>query len=300
MTDYNDDLDEQDTGATPSRRVFRLVPLTMMMASLMLVIKVNELYIGSQQLRELYTARDAHAEQKKENTPPEAKKEEAKDGEHKEAAQKEEAPKEEAKKDEGHGDKKEEAKEEAGHGEKKEEGGHGEAKPPEDPKTYGTGKSTVKQIEALKERSTDPRFSQTEIDLLQNLAKRRQELETREKELELKAKVLEATQKRIDDKLVEMKELDTKLTKTIETYNGQQNAQIGSLVKIYENMKPAQAAGIFNELDLPILLEVIDKMSERKVSPILAQMDPKKARDVTQELAAMRKAAPKGATPDKK
>lgn len=297
MTDYeDDDIDDQD--AAPSRRrIFRLVPLTMMMASLMLVIKVNELYIGSRQLRELYTARDASAEEKKEEAKSEAPKEEAKEGEKKEEAKPEEGKKDEANKEEAK--EGEHGKEEA----KKEEGGHGggEGKPAEEPKTYGTGKSTVKQIEALKERSGDQRFSQNEMDLLQNLAKRRAELDAREKELDLKGKVLEATQKRIDDKIIEMKTLDTQLTKTIESYNGQQNAQIGSLVKIYENMKPAQAAGIFNELDLPILLEVIDRMSERKVSPILAQMDPKKARDVTQELAAMRKAAPKsGAVPAKK
>ena len=41
---------------------------------------------------------------------------------------------------------------------------------------------------------------------------------------------------------------------------------------------------------MPILISVIDKMSERKVSPILAAMSPKRARDVTQELAEMRRA----------
>ena len=65
--------------------------------------------------------------------------------------------------------------------------------------------------------------------------------------------------------------------------------QIKSLVKIYEGMKPDEAAAIFNELDMPILLDVIGKMSERKVALVLANMNPKRARDVTQELADKRK-----------
>ena len=294
---YEDDLDDEAFESKQPRRL-RLIPLTMVMLSLMLLVKLNELYIGSEHLRELYTARDARAnaepakEEKKEAEKP-AEAAAAPEGEKKEAAV--DAKKEEA----AHG---EEKKEEGGHGEaKKEEGGHGggEAKEPEEPKTFGTGKSTIKEIEALKAKNTDAqRFTQSEIDLLENLSKRRDELDKREKEIEIKAKVLEATDKRIADKITEMKALEAQLSKVVSQYDEKQNAQIASLVKIYESMKPQQAAAIFNELDLPILLDVIDRMSERKVAPVLALMDPKKARDVTQELAAMRKA--QGAAAPKK
>jgi flagellar motility protein MotE (MotC chaperone) len=328
-----DDTHYEDEDQAPQPRRFRLLPLTTVMLSLLLVIKVNELYIGSQTLRELYAARSAEASgaEKKEEAKPaadaahaEPAKEEkaAAHGEEKkpdEAAahatdekaadgkevKKEEAaaPTEEKKEDAAHAapakDEKAEAHGEAKPEEKKEEGGHGGShgeaeKPVEEPKTFGTGKSTIKEIEAMKAKN-DPnaRFSKSEIDLLENLSKRRDELDKREKELDIKSKVLEATQKRIDDRLQEMKTLDAQLSKIVAVYDEKQNAQISSLVKIYENMKPSQAAGIFNELDMPILLEVIDKMSERKVAPVLAQMNPRKARDVTQELAAMRKSAPK-------
>jgi flagellar motility protein MotE (MotC chaperone) len=109
--------------------------------------------------------------------------------------------------------------------------------------------------------------------------------------------VLEATEKRIADKITEMKALDAQLNRVVAQYNQHQNAEIMSLVKIYENMKPGDAAAIFNELDMPILLEVIDKMSERKVAPVLAKMDPKRARDVTQELAELRRGQPGIGTP---
>lgn len=163
-----------------------------------------------------------------------------------------------------------------------------EAAPPEE-MTAGAGKLTVKQVEALKEKDVASPYTPTELDLLQNLTKRREELDTREKELALKSKVLEATEKRINDKVLEMKTLQAELARVVEQYNTRQNSEIMSLVKIYENMKPGDAAAIFNEMDMPILLSVIDKMSERKVAPVLAGMDPRRARDVTQELAELRR-----------
>ena len=56
-------------------------------------------------------------------------------------------------------------------------------------------------------------------------------------------------------------------------------------MKIYETMKPHDAARIFEQLDMPVLLGVFGHMKERNAAPILAAMDPTKARAVTLALA---------------
>ena len=60
------------------------------------------------------------------------------------------------------------------------------------------------------------------------------------------------------------------------------------LVKLYEAMKPRDAATIFNDLEMPVLLQVVDRMKEAKAAPVLAAMQPDKARDLTAKLAQMR------------
>ncbi|MDH5189301.1 MAG: hypothetical protein OEW37_10145, partial [Rhodospirillaceae bacterium] len=75
----------------------------------------------------------------------------------------------------------------------------------------------------------------------------------------------------------------------IKTYDGQQDAQLASLVKIYENMKPKDAARIFEEMEMDTLLMVTERMKERSLAPIMAKMDPIKAKEMTVELAKMRK-----------
>ena len=281
------------TKSPPPRRRLRLLPLTITMLSLLLVVKLNEIYIGSQQLRAFYAVNDASAEEKKADAakpadkPADAKSADAKPADTKpaDASPPAAAPAGDAAPPAETPAKEGEAKPEDG---KKEEGKK-EGKPPEEPKTFGTGKTTLKEIEALKARDTSPRYSKSELDLLENLSKRREELDARDRELDMKAKILDASEKRINDKITEMKTLQTDLSKVLAQYNEKQDAQIKSLVKIYETMKPDEAAKIFNELEMPILLDVIGKMSERKVALVLANMDPKRAREVTQELADRRK-----------
>lgn len=55
---------------------------------------------------------------------------------------------------------------------------------------------------------------------------------------------------------------------------------------MYENMKPKDAARIFDTLDMDILLSVVEQMRGRKMSPILAAMNPEVAQRLTVELAA--------------
>ncbi len=140
-------------------------------------------------------------------------------------------------------------------------------------------------------------FSASEIDVLQSLAKRRESLEEREKELDAREALLAATEKRIDSRIGELKAMEQRLTKLVKQRNDEEERRIGSLVKVYENMKPADAARIFQELDMPVLLEVVERMKEAKLAPVLAQMSPAKAKDLTMELAQRRDAAGDTAKP---
>jgi flagellar motility protein MotE (MotC chaperone) len=136
---------------------------------------------------------------------------------------------------------------------------------------------------------TDRRFSNVELELLQKLSKRREELQTWEGNLQIKEQALSSTEKRIDDKIAQIESMQKAVSELLAEYNKIEDAKIGSLVKIYENMKPAEAARIFDELEMPILLLVIDRMKEKKSAPVLAAMNTMKAKQVTVELAEQRR-----------
>ena len=137
--------------------------------------------------------------------------------------------------------------------------------------------------------SSDPTLlTQAEIDLLQQLAERREKLESRDKELGMRAGLLDAAEARINAKIEDLRRLQATIESLIKTYDGQQATKMQSLVKIYQNMKPKDAARIFEELDMETLLSVAELMNERKLAPIMAKMDPIKAKNMTVQLSRLR------------
>lgn len=132
-------------------------------------------------------------------------------------------------------------------------------------------------------------LTQSEIDLLQKLAERRVEIDARAREMETREALLAAAESRIDRKIQDFKALQATIESLIKTYDEQQDTKLLSLVKIYENMKPKDAARIFEELDMGVLLQVAERMKERSLAPIMAKMNPQRAREVTVELNALRK-----------
>lgn len=127
-----------------------------------------------------------------------------------------------------------------------------------------------------------------ELQVLQRLSARRQALDARADELDRRADLLHAGEARLDQKLRELKEMQTLLQGLLKSQDAQQEAQMRSLVKIYENMKPRDAARIFEELEMATLLPVVERMGERRLAPVMADMNPAKARKITEELARLR------------
>lgn len=131
-------------------------------------------------------------------------------------------------------------------------------------------------------------LSPQELEVLQALAARRKQLEAREKDIADQERLLLATEQRVEEKIAELQNLKATIEGLLRQHDEQEEERLAALVKIYENMKPKEAATIFNGLDLEVALSVIERMKERKVAPILQYMDPEVAKQLTVELAQRR------------
>ena len=230
---------------------FRLLPITIVACSMFLGVKVNDILEGKERL---------------ENWVPNAVAQEAETEKPKEpAAEKAE-------------DSSEKTDEKAADGSEAEDAEKGKDKSEEMP-------TIDEQIAPQDKRE----FNQIELDILQSLAARREEIEAWADEVEMKENLLNATEVRINERLAQMQSLKGEVVELLKRYDKQEQIELRSLVKIYESMKPKQAARIFDEMEMDILLDVVDLMSERKAAPILAAMSPIKAKDLTVELAEKRR-----------
>jgi len=134
-----------------------------------------------------------------------------------------------------------------------------------------------------------PALTEEEIAILEKLAARREELDKRERDLDLRQTLLQAAEKRIDGKLADLKKIQGTVAELIKKHDDEEETKLKSLVKMYETMKPKEAAQIFEKLDMPVVLDVVERMKEQKSGPILAKMHPEKAQEVTAALAERRK-----------
>lgn len=151
------------------------------------------------------------------------------------------------------------------------------------------GEGTTVQEDPTRLISDDPTLlTPAEIEILMRLAERRDSLEKREREIDAREGLLRAAEIRIERRVAELEDLRNVIENRIKVFDEQQEDKLGSLVKIYENMKPKDAAVIFEELEMTTLLEVAERMKERKLAPVMAKMGPERAREVTVELRALR------------
>lgn len=137
-----------------------------------------------------------------------------------------------------------------------------------------------------------PLFTRSEVDMLQSLAQRRDQLDARARELDIRENLLAAAEKRIEEKVAGLKEVEARIADLLKKHDEQELEKLRSLVKVYETMKPKDAARIWDQLDMTILLDVAEMMKEAKLAPILSDMTPDRARQVTEEIRT-RKQLPK-------
>jgi flagellar motility protein MotE (MotC chaperone) len=133
-----------------------------------------------------------------------------------------------------------------------------------------------------------PPVSDSEKAILLELRQRRKQLDSREGAVAARESMLTAAEQKISSRVNELQALQHQL-ETLETVRRQrEDAGWQGLVKLYEAMKPRDAAAIFNELAMPTLLQIVDRMNDRRAALVMAAMNPDRARDVTAQLAQMR------------
>ncbi len=149
-----------------------------------------------------------------------------------------------------------------------------------------TEEGTTENVTSLQLSSIPTR---KEIEYLQKLTKRREELDRRSAELDDREKLLRAVELRIVERTNSLKKIKETIEAALAKHAKREKAQLDSLVKIYSAMKPKEAAQIFNNLDEDVLISIVENMKEKKMGAILAKMNLDKAKKLTVSLATREK-----------
>ena len=162
--------------------------------------------------------------------------------------------------------------------------------------TKPPGPTTVQIGEGTPPMQGEKIASAGERAILGRLQDRSKELDQRSRDLDMRESLLKATEKRLDAKLAELKDVEAHIKAAMGERDKAEEQRFKSIVAMYENMKSKDAARILERLDIKIQIEVASAIKAAKMSEILAQMTPDGAERLTAELA--RRADGKPQSPD--
>jgi flagellar motility protein MotE (MotC chaperone) len=128
-------------------------------------------------------------------------------------------------------------------------------------------------------------LNQSELDVLQMLRERRVELDVRAERLDLREKLVLAAEHALESRIQDWKQLKVAVEASLEKYNTKRDGKLQTLATYYEKMKAKDAARVFNSLELPYLIDIVERMKVSKVADIIGKMDTERAKTLTTELA---------------
>ncbi|MBS1102544.1 hypothetical protein JK202_05860 [Gluconobacter sp. Dm-62] len=131
--------------------------------------------------------------------------------------------------------------------------------------------------------STSP-LQPTDPALAEQLASREKELDRRNAALNDRQRLVDAAEEELQRRMTALENSRTALETSEQHTDALRNDDADRLVKIYQAMKPEDAAAIFNILDLRVGVALLNRMNPRKASAIMEAMSPQRAILATQLL----------------
>ncbi|GEM_PF-1969023 len=124
----------------------------------------------------------------------------------------------------------------------------------------------------------------SDTKVLESLFDYREKLKQKAKEIILQEDQLKIVESRIQQQINELKRIQGEIKNLLDSHDEQEEKKLALMVKIYESMKPDQAAQIFNTLQEDRVLALLTRMKESKSSAIMANMNPSQASHLTDKL----------------
>ena len=127
-----------------------------------------------------------------------------------------------------------------------------------------------------------------DTDYLFKLAERKKQLDEREAELNKVAEQIEKQKSEIAAKLVQLEDVRQKISAQLQDRIKADEGKVEVLVQMYTNMKPVQAAKVFETLDEDLVIEILSRMKKKNAADILNLIKPEKAQVLAERYTGYR------------
>jgi flagellar motility protein MotE (MotC chaperone) len=158
--------------------------------------------------------------------------------------------------------------------------------------------ATSKQVEPV-ERPKAQLHTLTpgDIPLLRSLQERQDRLDAlleRGKELDEREESLQLLQNRIEEKLSTLQILRKEISELLKEKDSFEEQRYEHLVKVYEGMKPEDAAILVEKLHEDTAIQLLSRMKSKKAGQVLGAIKPEKAARLSEFLATLHRQKTQG------
>ena len=122
--------------------------------------------------------------------------------------------------------------------------------------------------------------------VLRSLQQRSRLIEQREAELDTNEALIQAMEQRVEERIQALRELETQIDSLVGELSERESEDMEGIVAWYGTMEAAAAAERMELLPPQSQLQIASRMSQNKFAPILAEMRPAAAADLTEWMAS--------------
>jgi flagellar motility protein MotE (MotC chaperone) len=120
--------------------------------------------------------------------------------------------------------------------------------------------------------------------LYREIEQNRRILDERQKTIAAREQAVVTSERILREQATEIDAAREKLSESIGRAVRESEGDITRLVTIYENMRPRDAAPIFEAMDINMAVDIISRIPERKAAAIFSAMNPEGAKTITQAI----------------
>lgn len=128
-----------------------------------------------------------------------------------------------------------------------------------------------------------------ELNHLVKLAERKKELDAREEELNRMETEMSKQKDELQKQVADLEKMRNSISSMLEERVKGDDQKIETLVQFYSNMKPPQAAKIFETLDEDLAVQILGRMKKKSAAEILNLMKAEKAQMFTEKFAGYKR-----------
>ncbi len=128
-----------------------------------------------------------------------------------------------------------------------------------------------------------------DVNHFRKLVDRKKELDSREEELNRQESELQVQRDDLEKKLKSLDQTRKNISTVLQEKVAEDEKKVETLVQVYSNMKPVQAAKVLESMDEDLAVQILGRMKKKNAAEVLNLMKAEKAQNFTEKYAGYRK-----------